>query len=877
MEPYSIAHRLHMIPLSLTLNHGFYNVFTCCKAGELNKCRMVPISLCLYRSECRERGQGQLITPNRGTDRTHYGSLHCSLIIIAVILIYFSIQYPEHPVIPEAPKPNADTLENLQKQLNIEMQVKKGAENLILAYSMAPSKNKKHRKAAQRMHQDCVKKIQVLQTLILQVQKETCETSVSAPAPEEALEMDAITPLGAQLEEAPVKDIESILEKILEGVFEMVTDEVSSPVPEEATGEELQESPEKDIETILEKILEDVFEIVTIRESSKDSEPEEDLEMDAITPLGAELEEAPVKDIESILEKILEGIFEMVTDEVSSPVPEEATGEELQESPEKDIETILEKILEDVFEIVTIRASSPYPEPEEALEMDAITPMGAELEEAPVKDIESILEKILEGVFEMVTDEVSSPVPEEATGEELQESPEKDIETILVKILEDVFEIVTIRESSPDPEPEEALDHLSEPTPDIQIAVELPQETAVTPVIITKPEIPVSSMENIVLEDPELQHKISLQDFRCSAMLGTGGFGKVLLAQYKDSNRLVALKAQNKRKLLRMSTVDRILGEKEALQTISSRPHPFLVNIFASFQTDTHTIFVMEYVAGGDLEMQIKKSPNGLPKPRAVFYAACITLGVECLHQFNIVHRDLKAENIVIDREGFAKITDFGLCKTGMGFGDRTRSWCGSLPYMAPELVAERPYTRAVDWWSVGVLLYFMLAGKVRASSYYFSVEILAFHLVLTASIPNNEHLRVFVFQMPYTGKTGTQLMNRIKRAPVEFQPVVSKKGRALLHLLLEKTPSVRLGAGEKDAQEVKAHRFFKKINWDELLEKKVKPPFVPNISSPEDVSNFNKCITSRIPQLSPPWGGSLRQEDQDVFRGFDWITDGTL
>uniref|UniRef100_A0A8C5QJA4 Protein kinase domain-containing protein n=1 Tax=Leptobrachium leishanense TaxID=445787 RepID=A0A8C5QJA4_9ANUR len=694
----------------------------------------------------------------------------------------------EHPVIPEAPKPNADTLENLQKQLNIEMQVRKGAENLILAYSKAPSKKKKHRKAAQRMHQDCVNKIQVLQTLILQAQKETCETSVSAPAPEEAPEIDAITSLGAELGESPVKDIEAM---ILEDVFEVASD-VSSPASEEAPGVELEASLEKDIEAILEKILEDVFELVSDVSSPASEEAS-----------GVELEAAPEKDIETILEKILEDVFELVSD-VSSPVLEEASGVELEASLEKDIEAILEKILEDVFELVS-DVSSPALEEASGVELEA-TPEkdieailekiledvfelvsdvsspaleeapGVELEASLEKDIEAILEKILEDVFELVSD-VSSPALEEAPGVELEASPEKDIETILEKILEDVFEIVTDTQSSPQPEPEEASApteasspaHLSEPTPDIQIPVELPQETAAAPVITTEPEIPESSVENIIHEDPEAggaqsQVNISLEDFRCCTMLGKGSFGKVLLAEYTKSNRFVALKAQNKIDLIRYMKVHRVMGEKEVFQAISSRQHPFLVNLFASFQTETHTIFAMEYVAGGNLETQLKNTPEGLPKPRAVFYAACITLGVEYLHQLNIVHRDLKAENIMIDQEGFAKITDFGLCKTGMGFGDRANSWCGSLPYMAPEIVSGGSYTRAVDWWSVGALLYAMLVGKTPYTAGYFFTE------------------------MTY----------KILNTPVKFPPHISKKGTALLRLLLEKNPSSRLGGSER-------------------------------------------------------------------------------
>lgn len=119
----------------------------------------------------------------------------------------------------------------------------------------------------------------------------------------------------------------------------------------------------------------------------------------------------------------------------------------------------------------------------------------------------------------------------------------------------------------------------------------------------------------------------------------------------------------------------------------------------------------MEYAAGGDLMMHIHT--DVFTEPRAVFYAACVVLGLQYLHESKIIYRDLKLDNLLLDTEGYVKIADFGLCKEGMGFGDRTGTFCGTPEFLAPEVLTETSYTRAVDWWGLGVLIFEMLVGEV--------------------------------------------------------------------------------------------------------------------------------------------------------------------
>uniref|UniRef100_A0A8B9RC90 Protein kinase N2 n=1 Tax=Astyanax mexicanus TaxID=7994 RepID=A0A8B9RC90_ASTMX len=209
----------------------------------------------------------------------------------------------------------------------------------------------------------------------------------------------------------------------------------------------------------------------------------------------------------------------------------------------------------------------------------------------------------------------------------------------------------------------------------------------------------------------EEQFHFSLRDFKCVAVLGRGHFGKVLLAEYSSTGEMFAIKALKKGDIVSRDEVDSLMCEKRIFETVNSVRHPFLVNLFACFQTKEHVCFVMEYAAGGDLMMHIHT--DVFSEPRATFYAACVVLGLQFLHEHKIVYRDLKLDNLLLDTEGYVKIADFGLCKEGMGFRDRTSTFCGTPEFLAPEVLTETSYTRAVDWWGLGVLIFEMLVGEV--------------------------------------------------------------------------------------------------------------------------------------------------------------------
>jgi hypothetical protein len=331
---------------------------------------------------------------------------------------------------------------------------------------------------------------------------------------------------------------------------------------------------------------------------------------------------------------------------------------------------------------------------------------------------------------------------------------------------------------------------------------------------------------------------MSIDNFKLISVLGRGHFGKVILSQYRNTGEYFAIKALKKGDIIARDEVESLLSEKRIFEVANSIRHPFLVNLFACFQTEAHVCFVMEYAAGGDLMMHIHA--DVFSETRAVFYAACVVLGLQYLHENKIIYRDLKLDNLLLDTEGYVKIADFGLCKEGMGFGDRTGTFCGTPEFLAPEVLTETSYTRAVDWWGLGVLIFEMLVGE-----------------------------------SPFPGDDEEEVFDSIVNDEVRYPRFLTLESIAIMRRLLRKSPDRRLGSSERDAEDVKKQAFFRHIQWDELLHRRIPPPFVPTVHSMEDVSNFDEEFTSEKPHLTPPKEPRpLTEQDQYLFREFTYIAD---
>jgi len=331
---------------------------------------------------------------------------------------------------------------------------------------------------------------------------------------------------------------------------------------------------------------------------------------------------------------------------------------------------------------------------------------------------------------------------------------------------------------------------------------------------------------------------MGLDSFHFVAVLGRGHFGKVILARYRNTGEYFAIKALKKGDIIARDEVESLLAEKRIFEVANSMRHPFLVNLFACFQTKSHVCFVMEYAAGGDLMMHIHA--DVFTEPRTVFYTGCVVLGLQYLHENKIIYRDLKLDNLLLDTEGYVKIADFGLCKEGMGYGDRTGTFCGTPEFLAPEVLTETSYTRAVDWWGLGVLIFEMLVGE-----------------------------------SPFPGDDEEEVFDSIVNDEVRYPRFLSLEAIAIMRRLLRKNPERRLGASERDAEDVKKQAFFRNVNWEDLLMRRVPPPFVPTISGFEDVSNFDEEFTSEKPKLTPPKEArDLTGDEQLLFQDFTYLAD---
>ncbi|KAG0095166.1 Serine/threonine kinase [Podila epicladia] len=358
------------------------------------------------------------------------------------------------------------------------------------------------------------------------------------------------------------------------------------------------------------------------------------------------------------------------------------------------------------------------------------------------------------------------------------------------------------------------------------------------PLVMPTAHMPTLKIVNKQTAKPT--RKYGLTDFHFLAVLGKGNFGKVMLAEDKKAGELFAIKVLKKESIVKQDEIESARSEKRIYQVANKERHPFLTTLHSCFQTDTRLYFVMEYVRGGDLMMHIQKDKR-FGDHRAKFYGCQVLLALQYFHQNNIVYRDLKLDNILLTTDGHIKIADYGLCKENMTFGATTRTICGTPEFMAPEILEEQPYDRAVDWWAFGVLMYEMLLGRA-----------------------------------PFSGEEEEDIYDSILEDEPIYPPGFGRHEQALLQSLLVKVPSLRLGAGPSDAEEIMAHAYFRNVNFDDVYHKRIRPPFLPKISSDRDVSNFDSEFTSEAPGETPT-DYRLDNVEQDMFKGFSYASPWAL
>jgi protein-serine/threonine kinase len=299
---------------------------------------------------------------------------------------------------------------------------------------------------------------------------------------------------------------------------------------------------------------------------------------------------------------------------------------------------------------------------------------------------------------------------------------------------------------------------------------------------------------------------ISKEDFKWLKTIGRGSFGKVILAQNKNNSQLYAIKALKKEEMISLGLINTVLIEKNAMQNAC---HPFVINLKFSFQSRTRFYLAMDYIPGGDLITQIQKLGK-LDEKTAKFYAAEVVLGIEYIHEkLGMIYRDLKPENILLDEHGHIRIADFGLSTPR----DTAFAMRGTPQYFAPEMFTKDGYGKCVDWWSFGCLMFEMLTGKP-----------------------------------PYEFINKDQLIYDILATEPSIPSDLSKGTRELLKKLFAKNPNERLG--NNGAQEVKNHRFFEGINWDDVLHKKYSP--LSMFAKNDDSNNFDNFVTAESLSETP-------------------------
>ncbi|KAK7469411.1 Serine/threonine kinase [Stygiomarasmius scandens] len=330
------------------------------------------------------------------------------------------------------------------------------------------------------------------------------------------------------------------------------------------------------------------------------------------------------------------------------------------------------------------------------------------------------------------------------------------------------------------------------------------------------------------------KRKVGLDDFNFLAVLGKGNFGKVMLAEEKKTNGLYAIKVLKKEFIIDNDEVESTRSEKRVFLAAAKERHPFLLGLHSCFQTETRVYFVMEYVSGGDLMLHIQRKQFSLRQ--AKFYASEVLLALEYFHQNGIIYRDLKLDNILLTLDGHVKVADYGLCKEEMWFGSTTSTFCGTPEFMAPEILLEQRYGRAVDWWAFGVLTYEMLLG-----------------------------------QSPFRGDDEDEIFDAILEDEPLYPITMPRDAVSILQKLLTRDPTRRLGSTKEDAEEIKRQPFFKDVNWDDVLNKRIPPPYFPTINGSADTSNFDEEFTREQPTLTPVHG-QLSARDQSEFNGFSYV-----
>ena len=312
-----------------------------------------------------------------------------------------------------------------------------------------------------------------------------------------------------------------------------------------------------------------------------------------------------------------------------------------------------------------------------------------------------------------------------------------------------------------------------------------------------------------------LREKQTVRNYESLAIIGRGAFGEVHVCRDKSNGEIVAIKKIKKEVLYLKNQVLHVRNEQILMSKIKS---PWIVELKASFQEDDYLYLVMEFLPGGDLmNLLIKK--DILTEDEARFYIAELILSIESIHKLDCIHRDIKPDNILIDKTGHVKLSDFGLAKISeklyeqnnikfnnddVNKHERNYSCVGTAYYVAPEVLTKSGYGPEIDWWSVGVIFFEMLVGYAP-------------------------------FCSKETSEVCHKILNWEKYLKIPSKIKISPEAEDLIAKLIN-NPDIRLGIN--GVNEIKSHPFFKGLDWENIRESKA--PFIPQLKNDYDTCYFD-------------------------------------
>ena len=264
--------------------------------------------------------------------------------------------------------------------------------------------------------------------------------------------------------------------------------------------------------------------------------------------------------------------------------------------------------------------------------------------------------------------------------------------------------------------------------------------------------------------------------------------GKIKTARSKWTNELIVIKILKKAEIIKSNQTEHIFNELNIMPYLD---HPFILKFVSFFQDVNYLYLAYEFLPGGDLFTKLK-SDNKFTLEKSQFYIGQVIIALEYFHNHNIIYRNLKPENILINKNGYIKITDFELVKK---IEDRTYTLCGTPGYMAPEIILNTGYGMGVDWWAVGILLYEMICG----------VD-------------------------PFDDDSPMKIYENILEGKIKFSSDFDDKSKSLIKHLLERDVSKRYGNLKYGVEDIKNHEFFNNLNWDKLLNQEIPAEFIPII-----------------------------------------------